>query len=397
MWQTCLVYIADNIVFGKDFDSTLSHLQQVLQRFREAHLKLKPSKCALFQKSVNFLGHVVSAEGVRCDPSKISAIKDWPRPRNVREVRSILGLCGYYRRFIENFSEIAALLVNLTRKRVQFKWTDPCEKSFTQLKQALINAPILAYPTQDDPFILDTDASAHSVRAVLSQLQNGEQKVISYSSRTLSHSQRNYCTTKRELLAIVIFVKQFRHYLWGRKFLIRADHASLTWLLNFKEPEGMLVRWISVLDTYDFDIKHRPGHKHGNADGLSRIPCKQCKRDECPEPQPSVRRAQEDNQTNAISFADWCNSMSPDELKQLQREDSAISQIISLIIFFPEQKPPWHDISRDSRDVKTLWVQWRALVIKDGILYRRWHPAEALCVPVCDPWCPEERNHAFCT
>ena len=174
-----------------------------------------------------------------------------------------------------------APLIHLTKKKVKFRWDEKFEVAFSKIKQALVQAPILAYPTSEDTFILDTDASAHSVGAVLLQVQHGEEKVIAYASKTLRDGQRNYCATKRELLAVIIFVRQFHHYLWGRKFLIRTDHASLSWLLNFKEPKGMLARWISVLDTYDYQIEHRPGRKHGNADSLSRKPCSQCKRDEC--------------------------------------------------------------------------------------------------------------------
>jgi len=280
-WKRCILYLDDVIVFGPNFDTTLSNLEVVLSRLRNANLKLKPSKCKLFQQSVEFLGHIVSSKGVSCDPKKIEAVKNWPRPKTVKEVRSFLGFAQYYRKFIRQFSILAGPLYDLTKKRVKFQWNDSCEKAFELIKSRLTESPILAYPTRDDKFILDTDASAYGIGGVLSQIQNGQEKVIAYASKTLSSSQSNYCTTMRELLAVVIFTKHFHHYLWGRNFSLRTDHASLTWLTNFKEPTGMLARWLSILGNYDITIEHRNGNLHGNADGLSRKITRKCKRDDC--------------------------------------------------------------------------------------------------------------------
>ena len=155
------------------------------------------------------------------------------------------------------------------------------KQPFKTLKEKLVSAPVLAYPTKEDVYILDCDASLTGVGAVLSQIQNGEEKPIAYGSKTLTKTQQNYCTTMRELLAVVVFIKQFHHYLWGRKFIVRTDHASLTWLINFKEPTGMLARWMSVLGNYDFQIEHRKGVAHQNADSLSRKGSTKCKRVDC--------------------------------------------------------------------------------------------------------------------
>ena len=147
-----------------------------------------------------------------------------------------------------------------------------------------MTAPVLSYPKYDEgTFILDTDASLFGIGCVLSQMQQNEERVIAYGSKTLSKSQRRYCTTYRELLAVVTFVKEFRHYLWGRHFIIRTDHSSLVWIKNFKEPEGTLARWLTVLDTYDYEIQFRQGAHHGNADAMSRLRPKVCKRDDCPD------------------------------------------------------------------------------------------------------------------
>ena len=201
-WEQCLVYLDDIVVFGKTFEQTLARLRLVMERLKAAGLKLKASKCKWFQKSVQYLGHIVSAEGIKCDPEKIETVKDWPIPKSVAQVRSFLGLASYYRKFIDNFAEIAHPLTSLTRKRAKFCWSTACQQSFETLKECSISAPVLAYPLRDaGEFVLDTDASNHGMGAVLSQVQNGQEKVIAYASRTLNGSQRNYCTTKKELLA----------------------------------------------------------------------------------------------------------------------------------------------------------------------------------------------------
>ena len=194
-WERCLCYLDDVIIFGPTFEKACENLEFVFERFRQANLKLKAKKCALFQHQVLFLGHVISEQGISCDPSKIEVVKDWPTPTNVNEIRSFLGLAGYYRRFIPDFSEKSSALTNLTKKGVHFEWTKQCQESFEILKQKLISAPVLSYPSENGQFILDSDASGHAIGAVLSQIQNGEEKVIAFASKMLSESQKKYCTT----------------------------------------------------------------------------------------------------------------------------------------------------------------------------------------------------------
>ncbi|XP_033761504.1 uncharacterized protein LOC117343268 [Pecten maximus] len=282
-WKKCLCYLDDVVVFGTDFKTTLQNLELVFQRFRQANLKLKPKKCELFRKEIVYLGHIVSEEGIRCDPTKTSAFKEWNRPHSATEVRSFLGLVGYYRKFIDSFAHIANPLMKLLKKNVKFHWDTKCEEAFNKLKGSLLTAPVLSFPTREDRFILDTDASATGIGAILVQLQNGEEKVICYAAKTLNGAQRNYCTTKRELLAVVTFVRHFKYYLTGRRFTIRTDHAPLVWLKNVKEPEGILARWISILETFDFEIMYRAGTQHRNADAMSRQASRKCKRDDCPD------------------------------------------------------------------------------------------------------------------
>ena len=275
-WDICLVYLDDIIVTGKTFEQMLENLGKVFDRLKKANLKLKAKKCCLFAKEVVYLGHVVSEKGLATDPSKITAVKEWPVPSNVTELRSFLGLCGYYRRFIKGFSAIAKCLHRLTEKGRQFAWTTECQEAFELLKSHLINSPILAHPDFTVPFILDTDASDQAIGAVLSQNIGGRQCVIAYASRTLTKCERRYCVTRKELLAVVHFVKHFKHYLYGKEFLIRSDHGSLRWLFKFKNPEGQLARWLETLSAFKFQIEHRPGVQHRNADALSRVPCRQC-------------------------------------------------------------------------------------------------------------------------
>lgn len=406
-WKKCLCYLDDVIVFGTDFEITLSNLREVFLRFREANLKLKPSKCKLFQKEVQYLGHIVSAQGVQTDPSKTIDVENWPVPGTRKEVRSFLGFVGYYRRFVPDFSEKAHALVNLTRKKVPFVWDESCQKSFETLKNALLTTPILCYPNQTGKFILDTDASGFGMGAVLSQIQEGEEKVIAYASRTFNKAQRQYCTTKRELLAVVTFLRHFRHYLLGRKFLLRSDHAPLLWLKRFKEPEGMMARWLSIIDSYDFEMQYRPGNKHLNADGLSRIVPRRCKNEscidcaekdlECIDAESEVgdehfdlnlifHKGPDCNQSDAdqdvavigpvqvddesISLVpNWLDSWSREELQDLQESDIVISPIMELLKNSP-LKPPKSQIQGFHPDSRILWCQWNSLVVDNGLLYR---------------------------
>ena len=227
VWEICLVYIDDVIVFGKDFESTLTNLEQVLQRIMFAGLKLSPNKCKFFQKSVTFLGHVVSKEGVKPDPANLTKLKNWPRPKNVKDVRGLVGLGSYYRKLISGFSEIVQPLVNLTQKDVNFVWSKECEFAMETLKTKLTSPTIMGFPKNEGLFTLDTDASDFCIGAVLSQKQGDQEVVISYGSRTMSSSERNYCVTEKELLSIRYFIEYYSHYLKGRHFEVRSDHQAL--------------------------------------------------------------------------------------------------------------------------------------------------------------------------
>ena len=290
-WSHCLVYLDGIISFGTTFDDSLDNLTLIFERLRSYGLQLKSTKCHLFQTSVPFLGHVVGRNGLECDPRKIEDVKTWPVPDCLKSVRQFLGFVGYYRRFIPSFADLAEPLVALTGKDVPFVWRPACAAAFTKLRDAMVQAPILAFPTESGDYVLDTDASNFGLGGVLSQIQNNVECVIAYCSRALRPSQRKYCTTKREMLAAVSMRIQFRSYLRGAKFTLLTDHKSLVWLQHFKDTEGMMARWLHTLQQFQFTIVHRAGSDHGNADGLSRAPtnpCRQCTRVDCPQVDTSV-------------------------------------------------------------------------------------------------------------
>ena len=246
-------------------------MRLVLSRLREAGLKLKPRKCRLLCEHVRFLGHVVSEQGVSTDPEKVRAIEEWPTPTCVKDVRSFLGMAGYYRRFVRDFSTVARPLNKLLERDVAFEWNEDSEGAFRVLKDVLSSAPILSFPDFDRPFIVDTDASNSGLGAVLSQIGlDTVERPVYFASRTLNRAERKYSTTRKELLGVVWALKTFRPCLLGAPFLLRTDHNALVWLINFKEPEGQVAHWLESLAEYDFEIEHRSGKKHLNADALSR-------------------------------------------------------------------------------------------------------------------------------
>ena len=327
-WQTLLLYLDDIIVFSKDFDSHLSRLEEVFQRFRSARLKLKPGKCKLFQREVNYLGHIVSQSGVATDPDKVEAVRNWAQPKCVQEVRSFLGFVGYYRRFCPDFATIAKPLNILTSKEKAFHWGPEEEDAFQQLKRRMTDTPVLTYPDPSRAYILDTDASNDAAGAVLSQEVDGEEKVVAYFSKTFSPPQKNYCVTRRELLAVVMSVTHFRPYLYGRKFRLRTDHASLIWLYRCSDPSHQIARWLELLAEFEFSIEHRPGMKHSNADGLSRCQdCSQCARIESRDGGPT-RAEIEAHPTPQIGAVSLAADVSTAELEQLQNTPNSAIVII---------------------------------------------------------------------
>ncbi|KAM0727554.1 Retrovirus-related Pol polyprotein from transposon 17.6 [Formica fusca] len=228
-----------------------------------------PDKCEFLRKEVIYLGHIISEDGISPDPSKLTAIKEFPTPKKVKDILSFIGLAGYYRKFIEDFSRIAKPLTKLTKKTEKFEWTMEQQNAFEILKEKLMTTPVLKYPDFTQEFIVTTDASDYAIGAVLSQGKVGNDRPIAYASRVLSRAEQNYNTTEKELLAIVWAVKHFRPYVYGR-FKIVTDHKPLIWLFNVNDPGSRLIRWRLKLEEYDYEIIHKAGRANANADALSR-------------------------------------------------------------------------------------------------------------------------------
>lgn len=272
LFKFLIVYLDDIIVFSDTFDEHLEHLEIVFKKLQEANFYLNAKKCQVCQDRINYLGHVVSSRGIETNSEKTDALNAIDPPRNVKQLRSFLGMVGYYRRFIQDFATLADPLHKLLKKEENWEWTDKCQCAFLELRSRLTKAPILAYPHIDKPFILQTDASNTGLGAVLAQVQDGEERVIAYYSRSLLPAERNYHTTDLECLAVVAALKHFRCYLLGSDFEVFTDHSALTTFLTRRQTSGKLLRWALELAEFgSFKISHRPGTPNANADGLSRL------------------------------------------------------------------------------------------------------------------------------
>ena len=293
-----LVFLDDVIVFSETLEEHEDRLLRALQRLREFGLKLSPEKCQFFRTSVKYLGHVVSANGVETDPQKIAALTTWPRPNNIKELKSFLGFAGYYRRFIKDYSKIARPLNDLTagylppkrrlvsphssshrpssadyKKPFNEKWTPVCEDAFKTLIQKLTSAPILAFADMKKPYVVHTDASTHGLGAALYQEQEGKLRVIAYASRGLNRCEQRYPAHKLEFLSLKWAVtEKFFDYLYGAKFTVITDNNPLTYVLTSAKLDAAGHRWLAALSSFDFNIQYRAGRKNQDADGLSRRP-----------------------------------------------------------------------------------------------------------------------------
>nr|KAG5695192.1 hypothetical protein BaRGS_018314 [Batillaria attramentaria] len=257
---------------------TLQRLDLVLQKLEDAGLKIRLDKTDLLQRSVSFLGHVVTPEGVHTCPEKIECVKNWPTPKSVKEVQSFLGFAGFYRRFVPHFARIARPLHNLTacpkngKKQRKFHWGEEEQQAFDQLKARLTSAPVLAYADPQKPFILNTDASTEGLGAVLYQHQDGRDRVIAYASRGLNQAERRYPAHKLEFLALKWAVTdKFHDYLYGANFVVRTDNNPLTYVLTTAKLDAAGHRWVAQLANYNFSLEYRAGRLNRDADALSRI------------------------------------------------------------------------------------------------------------------------------
>ncbi|KAI3717497.1 hypothetical protein L1987_69148 [Smallanthus sonchifolius] len=264
--QFVIVFIDDILIYSRTAKEHENHLRQILELLKKENLYAKFSKCEFWLKEVHFLGHVINEKGIHVDPSKIEAIKNWSTPKTPSEIRSFLGLAGYYRRFISNFSKVALPLTTLTQKDKPFVWEQKQEDAFQLLQQKLCDSPILSLPDGNDDFVVYCDASNQGLGCVL--MQRG--KVIAYASRQLKVHERNYTTHDLELGAVVFALKIWRHYLYGTKCVIFTDHKSLQHILDQKDLNMRQRRWVELLSDYDCEIRYHPGKANVVADALSR-------------------------------------------------------------------------------------------------------------------------------
>lgn len=264
-------YIDDIIICTSDFDEHLRLLKAVFDKLKNANLTINMKKSLFCRSELKYLGYVVDRYGLRTDPSKVDVILNFPIPQDAKGIKRFLGMAGWYRRFIRNFSQIARPLARLTSKRVQFSWSEEANESFNLLKSALVSAPILKCPNFNEPFYIHTDASSFAIGAVLTQRISDWDHPIAYCSRTLNKPETNYSATERELLAVIYALEQYRAYVDGRKCFIVTDHASLKWFTNLKNPTGRLNRWACRLSQFNFELIHRKGREHIIPDCLSRI------------------------------------------------------------------------------------------------------------------------------
>ncbi|KAL4347857.1 hypothetical protein GQ457_17G010820 [Hibiscus cannabinus] len=260
-----VVFINDILIYSRNKDEHAQHLRIFLQTLRDRQLFAKFSKCEFWLSEVAFLGHVISAKGIMVDLKKVQTILDWRPPRNVGEVRSFLGLAGYYRRFVKGFSGIALPLTKLLRKDQPFEWSEDCQRSFDQLKQALTHALVLVQPELGKEFTVYSDASHSGLGFVLMEGDN----VVAYASRQLKPHELNYPTHDLELATIVFALKIWRHYLYGEKCHMFTDHKSLKYLLTQKDLNLRQRRWMELLKDYDLVIDYRPGKANVVANALT--------------------------------------------------------------------------------------------------------------------------------
>ncbi len=267
-------YLDDVVIFSKTWEDHCQHLRHILGRIKAACLTINPNKCTIAKREISYLGFVIGGGVIRPQLDKVETIRRYRPPTTKKQVRSFLGLLGWYRRFIPNFSARASVLTDLTRATVPNKvvWTEQCERAFQDLREAVCGDSVLLSPDFQKPFILQTDASGVGLGAVLLQDVNGNRRPVAFLSRKLFPRETRYSTVEKECLAIKWATDSFRYYLLGRPFVLETDHRALQWLDRMKDSNARITRWALSLQPYQFTVKYCPGAKNKVADFLSRIP-----------------------------------------------------------------------------------------------------------------------------
>ena len=264
-------YLDDIIIFSRSEEEHLEHIEQVFKRLEEAGLKLSLEKCSFFKKHIQYLGHLLSEEGIQPLPEKLESIAKMPRPKNQKEVKQFLGLIGYYRKFVPRFADISRVLNKLTRKDEEFEWTSECDKCFNMLKDYLQEAPILRYPDPEARYVLYTDASKYAYAGVLTQTMDGTDHPIAYVSGLFRGSQLNWAALTKEAYAIYMSVKKLSFYLDSARITVRSDHLPLKKFLEKNTMNAKVNNWAVELESQKIDFVFIPGIKNVLADTLSRL------------------------------------------------------------------------------------------------------------------------------
>lgn len=351
-------YLDDLIIYSKTKDDHLDHIEDVLKRLVKHNLQVKLSKCKFFTEEVAFLGYVVSSEGIKVNKKKVQAIVNMQPPSTVKELRSFLGMCNYYRKFVEYFSQYNAVLTKLLHKNVDWNFDEDCFVAFNKLKQALTEAPVLASPDFSRQFILTTDACTIGIGGVLSQVFDEGERPILYMSRTLNGAEKNYAVTHLECLAIVWCVKQCQHYLTGQRFIIRTDHHALKWLMSVKDHTGRLMRWALSLMEFNFEVQYVKGKNNVVADALSRTPI--------PLKMNAVTLIENDSDVLNI---DSLVNQRLDEVSDLQQEDLELLPMIQYLTggILPEEGTAQYSLVHSSREY----------LLESGVLYHLWQQTKS--------------------
>ena len=322
-------YLDDLLIHSANQDEHITHLEEVLLKLREAGLKIKLKKCSFYKKSVKYLGFELTDSGFKPLDDKVAAINQFPPPKTDDDIRSFLGMAGYYRQYIPNFSAIAKPLSNLLKKNTPFLWSDECEKAFIELKNRLSSAPVLTYPNFESPFFIETDASNQGIGAVLSQKdeETGKLKPIAFASRLLKNAELNYTVTEKEALAIVWALKKFRYTIYGYEVVAITDHQPLLGLFGRTLPPGRLGRWAILIQEFGLSLKYKPGALNKVPDALSRYPIET---EETQEPNTTALVSSE-TEMKKVLVKQPVPAWTVEELKIAQRSDDKISKIITYL------------------------------------------------------------------
>ena len=361
-------YIDDILIFSPTLHEHLEHLRKVIERLQDVNLKLKPTKCKFVRGGVDYLGHVITATGLKTNPRLTDAVQEFPRPGNVHDVRRFLGMSSYYRRFIPNFAKVAQPLHQLTAKGVPFDWTKSCESAFVSLKTKLASPPVLAYPCFSKAFTLETDASIQGLGAVLSQVQeDGKLHPVAYASRALNPSEKNYSVTELETLAVVWAVTHFHYYLYGNRVTVLTDHSAVKAVLETSNPTGKHARWWTRVygrGVKEVSIKYRAGRENASADALSRHPQGPAPQLGIAEGEAQVAAIHSDHTITELLLIDPATAVAGDDGNDYTVEQSKDPVLREMINFLQGGTLP-----EDPSKARKLAAQESVFTLTDGVLY----------------------------